>query len=148
MQDLINAVSEQCKDSHQKSDWTGSFSDYLKIVFDDPNVARNAFQRAYDMIVSYGTEEVVEHKKKMTRFKFRSEERYGGKDAIFGIDQSLGYLVDVFKSASKGYGTERRVILLHGPVGSAKSTIVRLLKKGIENYSRTKEGRVFTFVRE
>jgi serine protein kinase len=30
-------------------------------------------------------------------------------------------------------------------VGSAKSTIVRLLKKGVENYSRTPEGALFTF---
>ncbi len=37
-------------------------------------------------------------------------------------------LVNAFKSAAKGYGTERRVLLLHGPVGSSKSTIARLLK--------------------
>ena len=56
--------------------------------------------------------------------------RHNGRDAVYGIDQSLTHLVDIFKSASRNYGTERRVILLHGPVGSAKSTIVRLLKKG------------------
>ena len=53
--------------------------------------------------------------------------------------------MDIFKSASQNYGTERRVILLHGPVGSAKSTIVRLLKKGLEEYSRTPEGAMYTF---
>ena len=45
-------------------------------------------------------------------------------------------LVNTFKSAAKGYGTERRVLLLHGPVGSSKSTIARLLKKGLEEYSQ------------
>jgi predicted Ser/Thr protein kinase len=40
----------------------------------------------------------------------------------------------------RNYGTERRVLLLHGPVGTAKSTIVRLLKKGLEAYSRTEDG--------
>src|SRR5205085_2367479 len=54
-------------------------------------------------------------------------------------------LVNVFKSAAQGYGTEKRVILLHGPVGSSKSTIVRLLKKGLEEYSRTPEGALYTF---
>src|SRR5207249_11141474 len=34
----------------------------------------------------------------------------------------------------------------HGPVGSSKSTIVRLLKKGLEAYSRTPEGALYTFV--
>ena len=51
-------------------------------------------------------------------------------------------LVDFFKSAAQGYGTERRILLLHGPVGSSKSTIARLLKKGLENYSRTDAGQV------
>ena len=44
-------------------------------------------------------------------------------------------LVNTFKSAAQGYGTERRVLLLHGPVGSSKSTIARLLKRGLEEYS-------------
>ena len=44
-----------------------------------------------------------------------------------------------------GYGTEKRVILLHGPVGSSKSTIARILKKGLEAYSRTPEGALYTY---
>ncbi len=54
-------------------------------------------------------------------------------------------LVNVFKSAAQGYGTEKRVILLHGPVGSSKSTIARLLKKGLEAYSKKAEGALYTF---
>src|SRR5690606_2218179 len=69
----------------------------------------------------------------------------GGKDAIFGLDLPLMKFVQVLKAAAMGYGPERRVLLLHGPVGSAKSTICRLLKKGLEYYSRTPEGRLYTF---
>ena len=54
-------------------------------------------------------------------------------------------LVHVLQSAAQRYGTERRVILLHGPVGSSKSTIARLLKHGIEEYSRTPEGALYTY---
>ena len=53
--------------------------------------------------------------------------------------------MNVLKSAAQGYGPEKRVILLHGPVGSSKSTIARLLKKGIEDYSRTPDGALYTF---
>lgn len=53
-------------------------------------------------------------------------------------------LVNVFKSAAKGYGTERRVLLLHGPVCSSKSTIARLLKKGLEDHSKTEECLMYT----
>ncbi|CAN0583627.1 unnamed protein product, partial [Laminaria digitata] len=68
-----------------------------------------------------------------------------GKDAVFGLDIALMRLVNVFKAAAHGYGTEKRVLLLHGPVGSAKSTIARVLKKGLEHYSRTPEGALYTF---
>ena len=54
-------------------------------------------------------------------------------------------LVNIFKSAAQRYGTERRVILLHGPVGSSKSTIARLLKRGLEEYSRRPDGALYTF---
>ena len=43
------------------------------------------------------------------------------------------------------YGPESRILLLHGPVGSSKSTIVRLLKKGLEDYSTQPEGAIFSF---
>ena len=46
------------------------------------------------------------------------------------LEKPLMTLVDFFKSAAQGYGTEKRILLLHGPVGSSKSTIARLLKKG------------------
>ena len=67
-------------------------------------------------------------------------EQHGGRDAIFGLDIPLMRLVSVLHSAAQRYGTERRVILLHGPVGSSKSTIARLIKRGMEEYSRTPEG--------
>ena len=68
-----------------------------------------------------------------------------GHDAIFGLERTLMNLVNVLKSAALGYGTERRVLLLHGPVGSSKSTIARLLKKGLEHYSQTDDGALYTF---
>src|SRR5688500_13105939 len=132
-------------DEYEELNWEGSFEDYLKLVRESPRVTRNAFQRIYDMILSYGTEEYTEHKKKIVRYKFFRDDQHGGRDAVYGIDQSLNHLVDTFKAAARNYGPERRVILLHGPVGSAKSTIVRLLKKGLEEYSRTADGAMYTF---
>lgn len=125
--------------------WEGSLEDYFEIVRKNPKVARSAFQRIYDMIMSYGTEDIIEQKEKYTRYKFFDDERTDGEDAIFGLDKSLMKLLNIFKSAANRYGTEKRVLLLHGPVGGCKSTIVRLLKKGLEEYSRTEEGALYTF---
>src|SRR5207253_5388197 len=125
--------------------WEGSFEDYLGILRERPQVTRNAFQRVYDMIISYGTEEYIDNKKKLVRYNFFKDEIDGGADAIFGLDIPLMRLVHVLKAAAEGYGPEKRVILLHGPVGSSKSTIARLLKQGAEQYSRTADGALYTF---
>jgi len=125
--------------------WEGTFEDYLAIVRKTPQVTRNAFQRVYDMIIRYGTEEYTDNKKKLVRYNFFKDEMDGGKDAVFGLDIPLMRLVHVLKAAAEGYGPEKRVILLHGPVGSSKSTIARMLKKGLEAYSRTPDGALYTF---
>ncbi len=125
--------------------WEGSFDEYLEIVRNNPNVVRTAYQRVYDMIESHGREEYIDSRKKLIRYPFFRDEQNGGKDAVYGLDIPLMRLVNVLKSAAYGYGTEKRVILLHGPVGSSKSTIARLLKRGLERYSRTAEGALYTF---
>ena len=99
----------------------------------------------YDMIISYGTEEYIDNKKKLIRYNFFKDELNSGANAIFGLDIPLMRLVHVLKAAAEGYGPEKRVILLHGPVGSSKSTIARLLKQGIEHYSRTADGALYSF---
>src|SRR5947199_5956915 len=135
----------QDKSSFKELHWDGTFEEYLKIVRENPRVTRTAFQRIYDMILSHGKTEYIVNKKKLIRYHFFHDEKFGGRDAVYGLDVPLMKLVNVFKSAAQGYGTEKRVILLHGPVGSAKSTIVRLLKKGTEEYSRTPDGALYTF---
>lgn len=145
--DIMNLVQElRDVKGYKELNWEGSFQDYISIIQKSPQVARNAFQRIYDMILSHGSEEYTEYKKKILRYHFFKDPFENGKDAVFGLDIPLMKMVNIFKAAARGYGPEKRVILLHGPVGSSKSTIVRLLKKGLEAYSRTSEGGIYTFV--
>ena len=137
--------SMQDFDLYRQLNWEGSFEEYLAVVRERPEVTRNAYQRVYDMIIRYGTEEYTDSKKKLVRYNFFQDEFDGGKDAIYGLDIPLMRLVKVLKAASRGYGPEKRIILLHGPVGSSKSTIVRLMKKGLEHYSRTTDGALYTY---
>jgi len=132
-------------DRYRDLSWEGSFEEYLKIVKNEPRVTRNAFQRLYDMVLSHGSEEYIDNKKKIMRYNFFKDPEGGGKDAVFGLDIPLMRLMNVLKAAAQGYGPEKRVILLHGPVGSSKSTIARLLKKGLENYSLAPQGALYTF---
>jgi serine protein kinase len=142
---IASLRQQQNLSDYRKTHWEGAFEEYLDIVGEHPEVTRTAYQRLYDMILSHGTEEAFENKEKILRYKFFTEYAAKHGDGIYGIDRPLMQLVNAFKSAAKGYGTERRVLLLHGPVGSAKSTIARLLKRGLEDYARTDDGMLFSF---
>ena len=143
---LFNSIASGTDmEQYRALNWEGTFEEYLDLVVKEPRVTRNAYQRLYDMILSYGQEEVTEHREKLIRYKFFSDPVSNGRDGVFGMDRPLMRLVSVIKSAAMGYGTERRVLLLHGPVGSAKSTIARMLKKGLEVYSKTEKGALYTF---
>ena len=96
------------------------------------------------MILSYGVDVTDNGREKHVHYHFFDDPDNDGRDAVFGLDGPLHHLVNALKSAAAGYGIERRVLLLHGPVGSSKSTIVRMLKKGIERYSSTDGGALYT----
>ncbi len=143
LMDMVSAADHL--DQFESFNWTGSFEKYLGMLSKDPSIARTAFQRIYDMIMGYGTKNYTEYKKSITHYNFFDDPIEDGKDAVFGLDVHLMKLVNVFKAGAQRYGTEKRVILLHGPVGSSKSTITRLLKKGLESYSRTDNGALYSY---
>ncbi len=144
--DLVSAIESRLdRRTFQDQHWTGTFWEYLDICGKNPGVVRNAYQRLYDAILSHGSEKYRLFKKDCVRYHFFSDPFDNGADGIFGLDFALMQLVDFLRSAAEGYGTDKRILLLHGPVGSSKSTIARLLKKGIEHYSRTPDGAIYSF---
>ena len=144
-QRIISLVAErQDLDQFRKKNWSGTFEGYLDLVRDHPQVTRNAFERIYDMIMTYGTDVYEEAREKKIHYRFFDDPADDGRDAVYGLDRPLTDLLNAFKSAAQGYGIERRVLLLHGPVGSSKSTIARLLKKGLERYSAQDDGALYS----
>lgn len=118
-----------------------SFEQYLDKVQSNPKLARNSFQYVYDMIMEKGTSTFERYRKTYTRYHFFNDSSI----PIFGLEETLQDLVDFIHGAAGNYGTERRVLLLHGPVGSSKSTICRRLKRGLESYSRSDAGAWYTY---
>jgi serine protein kinase len=129
---------------HAALTWEGGFSEYLAQVDQNPLLARNAWQRLLDMIETHGSE-VLDKRRGIKRWAIFDDPHGRGQDAVYGLDKPLSALVDIVRAGARGLGPERRIILLHGPVGSAKSTIARLLKKGLERYTTTDAGAIFTF---
>ena len=142
---IVELIAQrQDLEQFRRKNWIGTFEEYLDVARENPGVTRNAFQRTYDMIMSAGTETYEENREKRVHYRFFDDPEDDGRDAVFGLDDALSQLVNAFKSAAKGYGIEKRVLLLHGPVGSSKSTIARMLKKGLERYTASDDGAVYT----
>ena len=112
-------------------EWEGTFVDYLDIVKKNPRVAQTAHSRVYDMIIKDGVSTDSQGNKK---YHFFTKE-------LFGLDQAIERLVEeYFHSAARRLDVRKRIFLLMGPVSGGKSTIVTLLKQGLEKYSTTDEG--------
>jgi serine protein kinase len=129
---------------HAAQTWRGSFAEYLALVERDPRVARNAWQRLLDMIESHGSIAAA-RAGQAPRWSLFDDPFHGGREAVYGLDEPLDRFVRTVRAGAHGFGPERRILLLHGPVGAAKSTIARLLKRGLECYSRTDAGALYTF---
>ncbi|TDA67808.1 MAG: hypothetical protein D9V47_09870 [Clostridia bacterium] len=132
MVDFLKRLDEFRRQEESEA-WQGTFAEYLDMVVERPRVARTAHARIYDMIVAAG----VEEKDGQRRYEFFSRE-------IFGLEKTLQRLVEeYFHSAARRLDVRKRILLLMGPVSGGKSTIVNMLKRGLERYSRTEEGAMY-----
>ena len=121
------------REEENRLKWEGTFADYLNIIKERPEVAQTAHSRVYNMIKSAGVEERDGQK----MYKFFGQE-------IFGLETAIERLVEeYFHPAARRLDVRERILLLMGPVSGGKSTIVTLLKRGLEQYSRTEEGAVY-----
>src|SRR6185437_10623022 len=117
----------------QQLEWEGTFAEYFDKVSKNPMIAQLSHARIYSMIAQQGLEDTDNGH---PHYKFFDDE-------IFGIDRSLEQIVEYFRSSAQRLEVRKRILLLMGPVGGGKSTIVTMLKRGLERYTRTDTGAVY-----
>lgn len=130
--DILKKI-EQHREAEERIKWEGTFADYLEFLKDRPWVAQTAHSRIYNMVKDAGIEEVDGRKK----YNFFSNQ-------LFGLEEALERLVEeYFHPSAKRLDVRKRILLLMGPVSGGKSTLVTMLKRGLEAYSHTDRGSVF-----
>ncbi|MBB5173340.1 PrkA family serine protein kinase [Texcoconibacillus texcoconensis] len=131
--DILQQI-ERHREEEESLKWEGTFAEYLEIVKQNPEVAQTAHSRIYNMIYDAGVEELEDGRK---HYKFFDGE-------IYGLEESIERLVEeYFHPAAKRLDVRKRILLLMGPVSGGKSTIVTMLKRGLEQYSRTDRGAIY-----
>lgn len=132
LKDLIKNDREQ----QRKNNFEGTLLDYLEILKNDPDAAKLAHKRMYDIIADKGFEILNPEENPRIRkiYGYEKIKRYNFfKDDFFGIDKVLMKLVNYFHAAAMKGEEARQVLYLVGPVGAGKSSLVEALKKALES---------------
>ena len=133
-------ISERLEDlrrEHEALRWEGTFRDYFELVAQNPRIAQLSHARINDMVHAAGIERLNEGTQhEVLSYNFFATE-------LFGIEEPIARIVEYFKSAAQRLEVRKRILLLMGPVGGGKSTIVNMLKRGLEDWTKTEEGAVY-----
>ncbi|MGD9677623.1 MAG: PrkA family serine protein kinase [Vulcanibacillus sp.] len=130
--DILNKITKY-HEMEKELIWEGSFSDYLEMVKLKPKIAETSHSRVYNLILSSGKKE----KDGLTEYNFFNSQ-------LFGLEETIERLVEeYFHTAAKRLDVRKRILLLMGPVSGGKSTIVNMLKRGLESYTRIEEGALY-----
>jgi serine protein kinase len=132
----ISEMLEGHRRDHERLQWEGTFQEYFEMAVGNPRISALSHARICEMILSEGFEKIEGSRSDLARFNFFSDE-------LFGIEEPISKIVEYFKSAAQRLEVRKRILLLMGPVGGGKSTIVTLLKRGLEDWTRTDVGAVY-----
>jgi len=133
-------ISERLEDlrrEHEALRWEGTFRDYFELVAQNPRIAQLSHARINDMVHAVGIDRLNEGTQhEILSYKFFASE-------LFGIEEPIARIVEYFKSAAQRLEVRKRILLLMGPVGGGKSTIVNMLKRGLEDWTKIEAGAVY-----
>ncbi len=126
-----------------------SFREYLTLFATDTvRYSRDASRYLRDMFDHYGRETVNRPWGELSRFRLfdlpfldASESR---SDALVGQEAVQAEIYRALSNFARE-GRANRVLLLHGPNGSAKSTVASCIARALENYSLLDEGALYRF---
>jgi len=133
IENLISSI-ENYEDLENKLKWEGTLKDYLYLLSSNPSLHMNAHKRVLKMIESYGIERDSEGK--IISYNFFDND-------LFGVSDSIEEIMSYLRAAAAESEVSRRILLLYGPTSSGKSQLAILLKRGLEQFSKTDEGAIF-----
>jgi serine protein kinase len=114
-----------------------SFDEYLALVREEPTQqVRSSAQYMIDMMDHFGRDG--------KRFKVFDQEFVDPRFRLVGQEAVQDQIYQILQSFVRE-GINNKLILLHGPNGSAKSSIVSCLMRGLEDYSHRPEGATYRF---
>ncbi|CAN5596544.1 serine protein kinase [soil metagenome] len=147
----VDSVAEDVERRFHAGRRVLSFTEYLALFEEDPiRFSRDASRFLRDALSHFGTKTVEYPWGNFTRWNMFdlpwevANPGQGVRGALIGQEQVQAELVRALANFARE-GRPSRMVLLHGPNGSAKSTIASCLIRGLEHYSKLDEGALYRF---
>ena len=142
MSEYIDKLFEGLDIDFQVQDDIIDLNQYLQILKTEPWVSRNSVQIMHDMMLSSGVEHsVVTGKPVKHRYSFFENKDLAGESIVFGQQKAKENLVEKIDNAARGAEASKRLWILLGPPGSAKSRSMDALKTALKRYSASDQGK-------
>lgn len=131
--EFLDIIEKKNKEKN-KSKFSGTFSDYLKLVEEDGGITVLAHRRLYDTIKEKGVTRMSPEDGRCANLfngeKLRTYDYFQSK--FFGMERSLAKIMRYLHSAAMRGEESKQVLLLLGPVGAGKSALIEHVKRALE----------------
>jgi serine protein kinase len=143
----LDTIAETLEERFKTAKTILSFGEYLELFAEDPRrYGRDAATYVRDMFDHYGTQVVDKPWGKLIRYRLFDipwADRGDARDMpLIGHEELQG---EMYRSLSNfvNEGRANRLVLMHGPNGSAKSTTAACILRALEHYSTLDVGAVY-----
>lgn len=143
---MISELSEKYRELFQKQHVILPFSGFLELVKAHPRgLMRNAAEYIRDTLEHYGTRELLGADVQATAVRYKIFDAGTEKSGpIIGGEMVQGEILSILQGFVR-QGYSNKLILLHGPNGSAKTSTIEAIAFGMQRYSELEAGAVYNF---
>jgi predicted Ser/Thr protein kinase len=142
---LLEGISSGAAEEFGRKKRILSFREFLELFCAEPvALSRTAAEYLVDVFEHFGTEEVPGIGGPVARFSLFDANFDGGVGAIYGQEGVQREIHGNLRSFAAA-GRSDRIVMLHGPNGSSKTTLVDCIFRAMERYSTTDAGALYTF---
>jgi predicted Ser/Thr protein kinase len=142
---VVARVAARATEAFQRGQIIKSFEEFLADVYDRPTVhTRNAAQYLWDMVRFFGSRDLPGPGGPVRRWNVFDAPGTGGKGRVHGQERAQAEIVKYIRAFAEK-GKVDKLLMLHGPNGSSKSSTVECLMRGLELYSLEPEGALYKF---
>lgn len=143
--EFLRTVSTGTQDQFKSSQSILSFEQYVAEVFHKPQWhLRNSAQYFADFFASLGAYEINTPTGKLTRHRVFDADFAAEEGKIFGQEKVQCEILAQMKNFARS-GRIDKLLLLHGPNGSAKTSLIQAITRAAEYYSHSEEGLLYQF---